>query len=532
MDPVVPLVVAATQVGSALDRLGAVAATLLAVTAILSGSTRARAITALGALALTPILLVADIWDSSQIVSLRDRPAVAAVAVVAALVAVAALAGALRRWPTLLPLLAVGALPFRIPISAGGDTANLLVPLYVVIAAGVLAVALPRAQAQDDDAPFTAGWLEWLLCGSIVLYALQASYSDDFTKGLQNVVFFYVPFALLLGLLREVRWTQRLALQCLGVLAALSVVFVGIGFVEYARKELLLNPRLVAASQFESYFRVNSLFFDPNIYGRFLAMVMLAVATVILWTRRQRDVLLGALVLALLWAGLLVSFSQSSFSALLLGLAVLAALRWSLRWTLAAIGAAVVVGLAVVVLAPGAINLDLSDSHSADKATSGRLDLIEGGARLFAHRPIQGWGSGSYAKVFREREDVSPDRATTASHTIPITVGAEQGVIGLAVYLALLVAALARLLGGGVARSPLRAYLAAAFLALLLHTMLYAAFLEDPITWTILAVGMALAPAAGPLRWPRRRAGPRADRRRPPREERRRGGATAEAPPG
>ncbi len=493
MDAALPVIVAASDVGAALDRFGIVAATLLAAAALLAPSTRARGWAALGALALTPILLVADIWDSSPVVSLRDRPAVAGAAVVAGLVAAVVLAVAFARWPTLLPLLAVAALPFRIPISAGGDTANLLVPLYLVIAGGVLATALPRARGPDDDAPFKPGWLEWLLCGAIVLYAIQATYSDDFTKGLQNVVFFYVPFALLLGLLREVRWTQRLALQCLGVLVALAVVFVGIGFVEYARKELLLNPRLVAASQYESYFRVNSLFFDPNIYGRFLAMVMLGVATVVLWTKRTRDVLAGAAVLALLWAGLVLSFSQSSFAALLVGLAVLAALRWSVKWTLAAVGLAVAIGVGIVLLAPGAINLDLGSSKSADRATSGRIDLIEGGGHLFQDRPVHGWGSGSFAEVFRREENVSPDRATTASHTIPVTVAAEQGVIGLAVYLALLVAALARLFGHAVRSSPLRAFVAAAFVALLAHTMLYAAFLEDPITWALLAIGIALA---------------------------------------
>jgi O-antigen ligase len=488
---------AASQLGDALDHIGVIVIALLAAAALLAPSTRARAYAAVGALVLTPVLLVADIWDDSSLVSLRDHPPVAAAAVVAALVAVVALAWVLYRWPALLPLLAIAALPFRIPISAGGDTANLLVPLYLVIGAGVLATAVPRLRAEDDDAPFKPGWLEWLLCVSVVLYALQATYSDDFTRGLQNVVFFYVPFALLFGLLREVRWTQKLLLQCLGVLVGLALVFVCIGFVEYARKELLLNPRLVAASQNESYFRVNSLFFDPNIYGRFLAMVMLGIATVVIWTQRVRDVAVGAALLAILWAGLVLSFSQSSFAALLVGLAVLAALRWSVKWTVAVCAAAVAIGVGVVLLAPGSINLDLSSSKGADKATSGRVDLIEGGARLFKHRPILGWGSGSYSVVYRREEDVSLDRATTASHTIPVTVAAEQGIVGLAVYLALLVAALARLFRGAVRRSPLRSYIAAAFVALLVHTRVYAAFLEDPITWALLAIGIALA--AGPL---------------------------------
>ena len=486
------MILAATDLADVVYRLGVVAAALLVGVALLAPSVRGRAIAALLALALTPILLVADIWDSPQIASLRDRPAIAAGAALGALAAVAVLALLMRRWPALLPLLAVAALPFRIPISAGGDTSNLLVPLYLVIAAGVLAHAVPRARGADDDAPFRPRALEWLLVGSVVLYALQAAYSDDFAKALQNVVFFYVPFALLLGLLREIRWTRRLALQCLGVLLALAAVFVCVGFVEYWRKELLLNPDLVAASQYQSYFRVNSLFFDPNVYGRFLATVMLGVATVVLWARSSRDVLLGALALALLWAGLVLTFSQSSFAALLAGLAVLAALRWSVRWTAAAVAVAAAIGLALVLLAPDAVRLDISSQRAADKATSGRADLVVGGVDLFRDRPVLGYGSGSFATVFREEEGVSSERAATASHTIPVTVAAEQGVVGLAVYLALLVAALVRLLRGA-RSSPLRAYVAAAFVALIVHTMLYAAFLEDPLSWALLGVGMALA---------------------------------------
>ena len=43
---------------------------------------------------------------------------------------------------------------------------------------------------------------------------------------------------------------------------------------------------------------------------------------------------------------------------------------------------------------------------------------------------------------------------------------------------------------------PARAALAAMFCALVVHTLGYAAFLEDPFTWVILAAGAALAPSA------------------------------------
>ena len=42
---------------------------------------------------------------------------------------------------------------------------------------------------------------------------------------------------------------------------------------------------------------------------------------------------------------------------------------------------------------------------------------------------------------------------------------------------------------------PARAAVLAAFVALLVHTMAYAGFFEDPITWVLLAIGASLAHA-------------------------------------
>jgi O-antigen ligase len=471
---------------------------LLAAATLVAPSPRARAFAMLLALAIAPAILLFHIEDSDQFQALIDRPAVAAGAGAVGLVVVAALAALIRRRPAALPLLAVAALPFRVPIAVGGATSNLLVPLYAVVAAGVLAYALPRAFGPAGDEPERrAGPLEWVLAAYLGLYAAQAWYSDDFDHALENVVFFYVPFALLFALVSRVTWTPRLTKACLGVLIALALVFAGVGFVEYATRHLFLNPKVIASNQLEDYFRVNSLFFDPNIYGRFLALVMLLVVAWVLWTRRAREIVAAVLVLAVLWGGLVLTLSQSSFAALLVGLAVLGGMRWSARRAVALAGVAVAVGVAVVLLAPGALRLDLGSSASADAATSGRYQLVSGGARLFAERPLQGWGSGAFAREYRRAEDVSAERATSASHTIPVTVAAEQGVPGLLLYLALVACALWRLFRRAGA-SPARAGVAAAFAALLAHTMLYAAFLEDPMTWTLLAVGTALAVAPMP----------------------------------
>jgi O-antigen ligase len=453
-----------------------------------------------------------------------------ALAAAGAVVVVAVLAAIMRRRDDAFPLLAVLALPFRLPISTEGKTVNLLIPLYLVVAAGAVVHLLPplvgrlRAGIADDPPSAShaaaatatsagagmvpslagagsawparlgsAGALEGLLLAAVVLYAVQAIYTSDHTRAAENIAAFYVPFGLLFLLLRRVRWTRELLLRCLGVAVALAIAFAGVGFVEYARKSLFLNPKVVAANQYDNYFRVNSLFFDPNIYGRFLALVMVAVTTVVLWSTGRREILIGAGVLAWLLAGLVTSFSQSSVAALLLALAVLAASRWELRGTIYAAAGLLALAGAIVLLAPASLHFGLKGSGgSTSNATSGRTKLISGGLELFGDRPLQGFGSGSFEVEYKRHRNTTAENATSASHTIPITVAAEQGIVGLAVYVALLMSAFLVLFRGA-GRSPPRIALAACFAALVLHTWTYADFLEDPFTWALLAIGVALA---------------------------------------
>ncbi len=225
---------------------------------------------------------------------------------------------------------------------------------------------------------------EKLLAAFIVLYALQALYSTAFDKALQNEVFFYIPFAVLLALLRDLRWDRELLVRCLVVTAGLAIVFSLIGFYEEATKHLLLSSKLVVENQLHDYFTVNSVFFDPNIFGRYLALVMVLVTAVLLYDRRTRIQLAAIGTLAILWGCLVFTLSRSSLIALALGLAVLAALRWRAR---------PVLYLGVVVILIGAVGVAV-DPHRFDPyggingASSGRGSLITNGIRLLGDRPV------------------------------------------------------------------------------------------------------------------------------------------------
>ena len=480
---------------------------LAGAAAILLPAGRTRALAMLVAIALFPILILGDQWHTSQIVDLRHSDTRIVALALIGVVAVGALTYLFRRWPTLLPLGIIAAVPFRIPLHAGGDTANLLVPLYLVIAGGVLAASLrdwalpPRRgigrrpehpQASSPAAPVgrrAAILLPRVLAAVVFLYALQTLYSEDFSKGLQNVCFFLVPFTVAFALLQDVEWDAKLLRWVLWVVAAEALAFVVIGSVEYASRSLFWNDAVIRSNDFHTYFRVNSVFWDPNVYGRYLALVLVTVTTALLWTRDRRNFWLLAGTILILWIGLAQTFSQSSFIALLAGLAVLAAIRWSWRWTLGAVLVGVVGAVLVVTLVGGSGKLSF-DRFNVD--TSGRANLVQGGIDLFAERPLWGYGSGSFQQAYSDHRQ-NKDVPVSVSHTEPVTVAAEQGLIGLTFYIALIVVALWAMAAGLRGRRASRAAVLAAFVALLVHTMAYAGFFEDPITWVLLAVGAALA---------------------------------------
>jgi putative inorganic carbon (hco3(-)) transporter len=491
-----------------LPKTGVVVIAVLAAGALLLRGTRARAVAILSCVALSPVLLLAEIWHSHRVSTIRHHPLEGVVVAVVAILFIAVLAKLISGRPWLLGLLAVLTLPFRISISAGGGSADLLVPLYFVIAAGALAFALPAALGRAS--PLSADpnarhslivWLKRLLALVIVIYAVQSLYSptvgspSGFEKALQNMVFFYVPFAVLFCLLERVEWTPQLLRNCLLLLVAMGIVFSGIAFFEYATKTVLFNSKLVATNQLYTYFVVNSVFSDPNIFGRFLALVMVLLAVLLLYDRSPREQVAIAGVLAVLWVALVLSLSRSSMAGLLVALALVAAVRWRLSRTLLLAAAVIVIAGAAVAISPTTFGLN----QSFNGVSAGRGSVLSGGARLFAERPIQGFGSGSFEIEYHRHNPQSGP--LTASHTTPVTIAAEQGLIGEIPYIALVVVALIVLVRG-TRLDPARAAVAAAFAALLVHTMLYADFLEDPATWALLAVGVTLARAPRPQEAP------------------------------
>jgi len=476
-----------------LQALGLLVACGGAAAAIAAPEWRWRHVVLAVALVVAPLLIAGDVWDDPRIADLRDSPGLLAAGALALAAAIAVGAAIFRRWQWALPLLAFAALALRLPVRVAGETSNLLIPLYLVIGAGLAASIWDRVgpgARRDASALVEVSavvWLRRLLAATLVLYALQATYSEDVSNAIENACFFLVPFAGLFVLLTEVRWEERQLVWIAYAVGAVALAYAVVAFWEYAARDLIFNTQLLESNQIKPYFRVNSLFHDPNVLGRYLALVVVVIAAVVAWSRAGARSAVALGVGIVLLAALVLTFSQTSVTALLAGLVVLAWLRYGIVWGLASGAAAVLVVVAVFAFIGG--EGDQGPARSFNKETAGRVSLVEGGIELAGDRPLYGWGSGSFGRAYYDQ--IKKTEGTT-SHSEPITVAAEQGVIGFVLYAALLGVTAWVLFGAGAGLFPARAAVAACMAAMVVHSLGYAGFVIDPATWALLGLGVAL----------------------------------------
>src|SRR5207248_10337109 len=268
------------------------------------------------------------------------RPLLAAAAVVGLGLAAGG-AWLLRRWPPLLAFAALACFPARIPVSVGSTDSNLLVPLYGVVAAAALALAWELLRG--DERARELGPVAWPLAAFVAWTGLSILWVDDLRQGAIELLFFVLPFALLAVSLARLPWSRRWLTVLYAQLASMALAFGAVGVYQYATRDVFWNPKVIVGNAYAPFFRVNSVFWDPSIYGRFLVVAILASLVLVFAEKAAGRAAVLALAIAATWVGLLFSFSQSSFFALIAGVLVLAAFAW--RWRAVVVG-----GLAAAVL--------------------------------------------------------------------------------------------------------------------------------------------------------------------------------------
>jgi O-antigen ligase len=284
------------------------------------------------------------------------------------------------------------------------------------------------------------------------------------------------------------RWLSVLSLQ----LATMALVFAAIGIFQWASRDVFWNPKVIVGNAYAPFYRVNSVFWDPSVYGRFLVIALLMLVVVVLFGRDRRVAATAVLAAAAIWTGLAFSFSQSSFGALIAGVLAVCAVAWG-RTALVALGAVVAVLLAVG-FAAESVRSELRED--IDRVTSGRYDLVKNGARIAADHPLAGVGLGGFENAYAARTGLKGDEPKrAASHTTPVTVAAETGFPGLVLFAWLLAVPLVlgfrRASRSFAGRASL--IVALAVLAIGVHSLFYNAFFEDPMAWGAIGLSALVA---------------------------------------
>src|SRR5438105_3947014 len=130
----------------------------------------------------------------------KGHTAVLAAAAVAGIVVAAAGAALLLRWPWLLALATLACVPARIPVTIGSTQANLLIPLYAVVAAAALALAWQLVQG--DASARELGPVALPLAAFVGWTGLSLAWTQDLRQGAVELLAFYLPFGLLAVALR------------------------------------------------------------------------------------------------------------------------------------------------------------------------------------------------------------------------------------------------------------------------------------------------------------------------------------------
>lgn len=499
----------------------------------------------------------------------RFTPTVVLAAAMAGVLGLAFMVWVFGRWPVAIaPALAVlAAIRAPIPVMRSGidgaadEYVFLLVPLYAATVAALVVEAWRDGSAEQPPL-----WRRDPLRLPVVSVAVWAGLSTLYSPGEVHAAVRLYSFWLLLPAAYHVVWR---ALRCgtprpgSGVLGrwwltvrAMVITATALGTLgvvqHFAKWSIFRNTNVESSEWQQVIYRVNGIFWDPNVFARYLIVCGLLAGALWLAAGACRRVGAGGapttagaapagsaaaagdclglplwsrwLVLGLLPMAMALYFTYSRSGWLVAVLAVALAAWSRLGWKRAL---AVLVVLTLVLTASlllvrspryrkttmqlfeatlGIVkNGRLELATPVNKLTGGRYGLVEGGLAMFAARPVAGWGLGSFPTVYPEYRPPDAPSALRESHNSAVTVAAEMGAIGLAL-LAWTIVIVVRLVWQSFiesegARHVFATAVAGGLFAILAHSFLYAALIEDPFTWVLAAlipVGVTAAALGSP----------------------------------
>jgi O-antigen ligase len=442
----------------------------------------------------------------------------------AALAAALLIAAAVGRWPLYLAgaiavVLLLGLLLCRLDLAVAVLAAGFFFNAYLTKglgiltldkAIGALAVGAWALDWAVNRRPLLTSRGLWVLCGFLLWIAVSFAGAVNETAALVTSLR-YVTFAVLYFLiLQTVRGNRRRAdfIIVVVIFAATAASIIGL-FAFFAHH----LPRASGPLS------------DPNDFGFILGSSVPLALYRLRWASTRRTRALCASSVVLILGCTLATFSRSA----LVGLAVaavwaFATRRLKLRWLVAIVASLLVlVGVALLV-APQIIELDFGQkAHIATTNVDVRLGYYRVELNEWQHNPITGVGPGNFVYRFYQYAPAAQESLPFPSNVLTISgeeaylvILAEQGAVGLALflgYLALSWADLRRRFPDDRRSDELQAAMAAGFIvacvgALFLAEQYYPPLWFLPAMGTSMAMGMRstasrrqrgeAAPAAGP----------------------------------
>jgi O-antigen ligase len=190
---------------------------------------------------------------------------------------------------------------------------------------------------------------------------------------------------------------------------------------------------LVAPSS-DARARASGSFGNPNEYGSYVAMTMTLAVGLFVATRHLGVRVALAVIVGILVVGIVLAFSRSAIISLALGLTTLAFIRDRRAGVVVVLVALATLAITFPLLVDARLTSSLGSADPMAQAAlagsdASRLARVLAGPTLFLSAPIFGVGLGGYHAITGD-----------ASHNWYMTILAEEGLVGAAIWVSFLLA--------------------------------------------------------------------------------------------
>jgi putative inorganic carbon (hco3(-)) transporter len=334
----------------------------------------------------------------------------------------------------------------------------------------------------------------------LALTVLGVAWSDSLTPSNAVLILpMYVAFVFTAPtLIEDRRDVER-------IVGTFLLVCIGLSLIAIAQRLFgVFNWRAILIQSDGYSYRSNATFADPNHLARYMALcISLAVGLILATGPRRTTIYLAVPLLVVTALGIVVTASRSGWGLVIFCSAIVVFAAPIARYTKAklvtAAGTALVLLIALLLVQGGENAQRVASLASPVTALGQREFLIRVGWQEFLDNPFIGVGSGNYQHaLITTYRSLVPDWAeVTLSHTSLVSIIAEWGILGLAMFLFITVR-LAAVAVGCYRRSSTRyirlisAWLGAALLGIVLHSQSEGRLFDEPYLYLLLAILVAI----------------------------------------